>query len=56
VHAFMQDRDNTDATVGEHAPVDEMVLVPAIKAIDPEVGRYRSPQQFAPSYPIETRE
>lgn len=39
VHPLMQDRDDTDVTVREYSPVDEVPFVTEVVAFDAEVGR-----------------
>lgn len=38
VHPLMQDGDDTDVTVREHAPVDEVPFVTEVVAVDAEVS------------------
>jgi len=42
VHAFVQDRYDTDIAVGESAPIDEMVAVAEDVAVNAESGRDRA--------------
>jgi len=43
VHPFMQHRRDPDRAIGQQAPIDVMMLIAAVEAIDPELDRYRAP-------------
>lgn len=56
VHPLMQDRHDADVAVQEPPPVDEMMGVPKVEPLHPELGRNRARSDTVPFNPIKYSE